>query len=72
MCLFLLQEEFRAAWEANQMLFILLPGFIPYLIEKEIIYIKTGTREMSRIENVLLYIVLVALLGFGVIRNVIH
>lgn len=70
MCLFLLRGNVKSAWEANQVLFILLPLAILFLIRREILYIKTGVRKLSRIENISLYVVLAILIIFSVIRNI--
>lgn len=70
MCIALMHLDVRTAFYSNQVLFILMPVlgvvFLKYIAD----YIKTGRWEMSRWQTGLLYVSIVILLVFAVVRNI--
>lgn len=65
----LLEGDFYRAFNSNEALFLLLPffviGFLVYIIR----YIKTGTGKNSKAESFFIYLVLVIVILFGIVRN---
>lgn len=70
MCVALLHLDLRTAFYSNQMLFVLFPVlglvFLKYIAD----YVKTGQWRMGRLQNGIIYVSIVLLLFFAVIRNV--
>ena len=62
--------DFRSAYEANQMIFILQPVLYYFIVKNVLAYIRGQQMTYRRWENVLLYILIVLMLGFFVIRNI--
>lgn len=71
MCVALLQMDFAKAYASNPVLFVLTPimvlVFLPYVAG----YVRNGRWEMNRLQNVVLYLCIVVLIGFGIFRNII-
>lgn len=65
-----LKGDFISAFKCNPMVFIILPLIGIIFIRQNIIYIKYGYFKMSSIENFLLYLSIIALLTFCIIRNI--
>ena len=70
MCLALLRFDFKAAFHYNPVLLIILPFLLEIYLSNRINYVKTGKNINSKLEDILLIVILVALLVFCVIRNV--
>lgn len=70
MCLALLRFDFKAAFHYNPVLLIILPFLLEIYISNRINYVKTGENINSKLEDILLIVILIALLVFCVIRNV--
>jgi hypothetical protein len=66
----LLEGDFYRAFRSNEVVFLLLPffiiGFFMYIIR----YIKADTRKQSKVESVSIYLVLVIVILFGIVRNI--
>ncbi len=62
--------DFRSAYEANQMIFILQPVLYYFIVKNVLAYIRGQQMIYRKWENVLLYILIVLMLGFFVIRNI--
>lgn len=61
--------DFKAAFKANEALFITLPIVLLVLIFEEIRYIKSGTRKLCKTTSVFLWAETVILILYGIIRN---
>lgn len=70
-CLFaLLRLDFKSAFMYNQLVFILLPFFIIYVAYLCYIYVYNKENIIKDIiPNYVIYILLVIVIAFGVIRN---
>lgn len=66
----ILKGNFSEAFEANRFLFVTLPFLVGELIYTEVC--RARKRKMSVLNHVLLICYTVCLLGFGVLRNIIH
>lgn len=66
----LMQLDFLKAFESNKMLFILLPILLLVFNKYIYIFIKTGKRELSKGQSVVINISLVLLIAFGILRNI--
>ena len=69
MLLSLARLDFEAAFEYNAVLLCLLPVLLGLLAVHVIRYVRTGSRRMTRFENAVLWILIVILLLWGVLRN---
>lgn len=69
MCLALLKGDFASAFHANAGMFLASPILAVCLAVSLIRYIRTGNRQLTRLQNVLLIIAVVWMLGFGIVRN---
>ncbi|MDE7477707.1 MAG: DUF2752 domain-containing protein [Lachnospiraceae bacterium] len=70
MCLALLHLDFAAACMANPALFLLNPILVVILVQHSITYIRTGCRQLRPVQNILLWICIIILLIYGVMRNI--
>lgn len=71
MCVALLQFRWREAFESHPVLLIQLPFLGLIALRNIIAYIRNGVSRVSRLETIIIYICIVLLLGFAVIRNII-
>lgn len=71
MVIALTQLDFKAAFEFNQLSFILLPFFLVFCVRYFIRYIRTGKFTVTKFENRLLILVIAAMIIFGILRNLI-
>lgn len=69
LCLALLHVDFMAAWTANPGLFLLLPLLLLFLLHRAVCYVLRGSSPLSRRESVLVWLMVIWLLLWGVIRN---
>lgn len=69
MCLALLHLDFAAALRANAAVFLLLPPGAIIAVQMAYRYVKTGSWQPTRIQNWILYAMVVFLLIFGLLRN---
>lgn len=69
MCVALLYFDFSTAFHSNQVLFVTLPFagilFLWHILE----YVKKGIWKLNKVENILCYLYIVVLVGFGILRN---
>lgn len=70
MCVSIAELDFAAAFRFNPVIFVTLPALLGCLAYKEITYIKTGVHKMPLLCNIFLYIEIILLLAYGVIRNI--
>ncbi len=68
--LFTLKGDFISAFECNPMVFIIIPIIGIIFIRQNTLYIKYGYFKMSNIENLILYLLVILLLLFCIIRNI--
>ena len=69
MCLALLKLDFHTAFESNPMVLILSPLLIAVFADVTVEYIKTGSSRAKGWTTVVSYVIITALLVFGVVRN---
>ncbi|MEG2060172.1 MAG: DUF2752 domain-containing protein, partial [Lachnospiraceae bacterium] len=70
MCMAILHLDFSSALHCNPVLFFLIPVLVPFFLHFTIRYIKKGTLQTSKAQNVILWLCITALLLFGIIRNI--
>ena len=70
MCMALLQLDLHGALKANTMALILLPWLMLVLFSWAIRYIKTGKRNLVRLQSAVVWCCCVLLLLFGISRNI--
>ena len=70
MCMNILHFNFKAAYANNQLLFVALPIAFMWLLYKMVIYIRTGKLSNSKLENICLYIFMIAIVVFTIVRNI--
>lgn len=71
MCVEILKGNFLKAYYYNRLIFVLLPLFFVFFVKWSVDYIKTGKIRHSKIEMVLVTMILIAFGIFGIIRNII-
>ena len=69
MCLALLRLDFGAAFRANQALFLLLPAGALLAGWQAARYLRFGSTALTRAQTLLVYVMIAALVAFGVLRN---
>jgi hypothetical protein len=68
-CLSLLKGEIRTSFSYNPFLYIAGPCIIYLIVRGDLNYIKRDTYRRGTADTVLIYILIVAALIFGVVRN---
>ena len=69
MCLSLLRGDFAAAWQYNAAILCLLPPGAAVAADVAVRYVREGTQQPHRWARYLLWLMIAALLAFGVLRN---
>lgn len=69
MCLALLRLDFGVAFRANRALFLLLPVGCVLAVQMAVRYVRTGERQPTHRQQMVLTGILVLLVLFGVLRN---
>lgn len=69
MCLALLRLDFGAAFRANRALFLLLPVGGILAVQMAVRYVRTGERQPTHRQQIVLTSIVVVLVLFGVARN---
>ena len=64
--------DIARAFAYNQYIFVALPAVAYILIKNDYVYIRYGNRELSRFDNVLIFICISGAVIFAVLRNVMH
>lgn len=62
--------DFFSAYGYNKLLFITLPLILADFLLEEIRYIKTGSRRILLLSKIFVYVEIIALLLFGIVRNI--
>lgn len=65
----LMKLDFKSAFEANRLLLVTLPVIASLLFVYFFRYIKTGSRKISKAENIIYIVLIITFLIFGVVRN---
>ncbi len=65
----LMKLDFKSAFEANRLLLVTLPVIASLLFVYFFRYIKTGSRKISKAENIIYIVLIILFLIFGVVRN---
>lgn len=69
MCLSLLRLDFYQAFRYNPGVFLMIPLFVTYFIVKVVQYIKNGVQKESKVETVIIGLLILYFVGFGIVRN---
>ena len=69
MCMAIITGDFISAYKANPCIFIMMPVWI-VIIAIKLIFQPVCLKTDSRFFNILLWITLIILLAFGVLRNI--
>lgn len=69
MCAALLQIDISAAFAANPMVLLLSPVLVAVFLPAFWRYLKTGRFCFGHVQNVVVWICILLLLAFGVVRN---
>ena len=72
LCLNLLKLDFSAAFWANPFLLLLLPFLAVWLIYRTVLYIRSGDRSLSVLETRAVWVCVILLLLWGVLRNLLQ
>lgn len=70
MCIALMKGNIAEAARYNSLLFFLLPFLLLILGDYLFRYVKTGRFVLRRWQNAVLYVMIVALVIFGILRNI--
>jgi len=65
----LMKLDFKSAFEANRLLLVTLPVIASLLFVYFFRYIKTGSRIITKAENIIYIVLIISFLIFGVVRN---
>lgn len=65
----LTQGDFQSAFRQNMAVFFLLPLAVPFAILWAVRYVRTGSKRLGKLENILLWTMVAVLLVFGILRN---
>lgn len=71
MILSILHLDFKSAFQYNQVIFIFSPIILYFIIRLYISWLKSESYKLSLIENIVVYIMLIVLLTFSIVRNII-
>lgn len=71
MILSILHLDFKSAFQYNQVIFIFSPIILYFIIRLYISWLKSESYKLSLFENIVVYIMLIVLLIFGIVRNII-
>ena len=70
MCLSLLRGDFLSAIRYNLAIFALSPLFLVLIASQCVYYVKYGTKQLKIWQNAILYVCIVVLVLFGILRNI--
>lgn len=71
MILSILRLDFKSAFQYNQVIFIFSPIILYFITRLYISWLKSENYKLSLFENIVVYIMLIVLLIFGIVRNII-
>ena len=64
------QGQFLTAMSYNHALFFLLPILTILFLSMAVNYIKTGSKKLSSLQTFILYLVIVLLCGYALLKNI--
>lgn len=70
MCIYLFNGEIGNAYNSNEFLFITLPILILLIVVNDVRYVKYENRELGKVGKMLCVFYIVALIIFGILRNI--
>lgn len=70
MLIYMAEHDFKSAYESNQMVFVLQPVIYYLVLKNVIVYIKGDPVRHHKFDNFLVYLAIVMILVFSVIRNI--
>ncbi|MGN0558194.1 MAG: DUF2752 domain-containing protein [Acutalibacteraceae bacterium] len=70
MCLSLLHGDVLSAIRYNLAVFVLSPLFLVLIVSQSVYYVKYGTKRLRIWQNIILYVCIVVLVFFGILRNI--
>lgn len=70
MCLALLNGDLKTAFNSNPAIFTLAPVGLLLGLRITYHYIKTGNMQLSKYQTVILWVIVVILVIFGIVRNI--
>ena len=71
MCIALLAMDFTSAWLANPVLLAISPAIIYIAMKQIITWIVFGEQKMSKIDTIIVNVLAVALILWGIVRNMV-
>lgn len=71
MCIALLAMDFTSAWLANPVLLAISPAIIYIAMKQIIAWIVFGEQKMSKIDTIIVNVLAVALILWGIVRNMV-
>ena len=71
MLIYMMQHDFKSAYESNQMLFVLQPVIYYFVLKNVIAYIKGDRVRYQKADHFLLYLTIVLILVFFLIRSIV-
>ncbi|MGN0141847.1 MAG: DUF2752 domain-containing protein [Roseburia sp.] len=71
MCVALLHLDFAAAFAANPMMLLLSPVLALVFLKYTADYVKTGRWQMGRLQTGAVWVCIVLLILFGIVRNLV-
>lgn len=72
MCIALLHLDFITAAKSNVMVLCLLPVLLVLFLKNAVQYVKEGSYQLGKAENFILTAGIILLVGFGILRNILH
>lgn len=70
MCMALIKLDFYTAFRSNPVVLCLLPLFVISFSVSIIRYIQNGSKKLLKWQNICLWISIVCLVSFGIMRNI--
>lgn len=61
--------DLPGAFRQNAAVFLLLPLAVFLTVRWAVRYVRTGYKKLNRLDNILIWIMVVVLLAFGILRN---
>lgn len=72
MLIYMAEHDFKSAYESNQMVFVLQPVIYYFVLKNVIAYIKGDRGWYQKADHFLLYLTIVLILVFSLIRNIVE
>lgn len=72
MLIYMAEHDFKSAYESNQMVFVLQPVIYYFVLKNVIAYIKGDRVRYQKADHFLLYLTIVLIFVFFLIRNIVE